>query len=79
MEQQESNENIRSKTLKLFLLAMAFGLVVIWLINTPPGLLGKTDAIAYAICHRIGSNHDLIENTAASVSRHAWRLTRLCP
>ncbi len=24
-----------------------------WLINTPPGLLGKADAIGYAVCHRI--------------------------
>ena len=24
-----------------------------WLLNTPPGLLGKLDAIAYAVCHRI--------------------------
>jgi uncharacterized membrane protein len=24
-----------------------------WLLNTPPGLLGKADAIGYAVCHRI--------------------------
>jgi len=24
-----------------------------WFINTPPGLLGKLDAIGYAVCHRI--------------------------
>lgn len=24
-----------------------------WLINTPPGLLGKADAVGYAVCHRI--------------------------
>jgi uncharacterized membrane protein len=24
-----------------------------WILNTPPGLLGKADAIAYAVCHRI--------------------------
>ncbi|MCJ7535691.1 MAG: DUF2085 domain-containing protein, partial [Anaerolineales bacterium] len=24
-----------------------------WVINTPPGLLGKADAIGYAVCHRI--------------------------
>ncbi len=28
-------------------------LLLIWLFETPPGLLGKADAIAYAICHRI--------------------------
>jgi uncharacterized membrane protein len=32
------------------------GLVVlIWLNNTPPGLLGKADALGYAVCHRIDS------------------------
>jgi uncharacterized membrane protein len=24
-----------------------------WLLNTPPGFLGKADAIGYAVCHRI--------------------------
>ncbi len=24
-----------------------------WLLNTPPGLLGKADALGYAVCHRI--------------------------
>jgi len=28
-------------------------LFLAWLINTPPGLLGKADAIGYAVCHRI--------------------------
>jgi uncharacterized membrane protein len=30
-------------------------LLVGWLIETPAGLLGKADAIAYAICHRIAT------------------------
>lgn len=33
---------------------LAIGLLLLgWLVNTPPGLLGKADAIAYAVCHRI--------------------------
>ena len=28
-------------------------LLFVWLINTPAGLLGKADAIGYAVCHRI--------------------------
>jgi len=33
---------------------LVVGLVLIgWLINTPPGLLGKADAVGYAVCHRI--------------------------
>jgi uncharacterized membrane protein len=35
-----------------------------WLLNTPPGLLGKADAIAYAICHRIVS-HSLMMGAVA--------------
>jgi uncharacterized membrane protein len=33
---------------------MAAALVLIgWWVNTPPGLLGKADAIGYAVCHQI--------------------------
>ncbi len=33
---------------------IAFLLVTFaWLVNTPPGILGKADAIGYAVCHRI--------------------------
>lgn len=32
---------------------VAGALLLTWLMNTPEGLLGKTDAIGYAICHRI--------------------------
>lgn len=28
-------------------------LVLGWLLNTPPGVFGKADAIGYAVCHRI--------------------------
>jgi uncharacterized membrane protein len=37
-----------------YLVVLAAILVFIgWIISTPPGLLGKADAIAYAVCHRI--------------------------
>ncbi len=37
-----------------YLVFVAAGLVLIgWLLNTPPGILGKADAIGYAVCHRI--------------------------
>jgi uncharacterized membrane protein len=37
-----------------YLVVVAAALVLTgWLVNTPPGLLGKLDAIAYAVCHRI--------------------------
>ncbi len=35
------------------LLGIAGVILVIWLLNTPPGLLGKADAIGYAVCHQI--------------------------
>ncbi len=35
--------------LVLAALLLTFG----WLLNTPPGILGKADAVGYAVCHRI--------------------------
>src|SRR5262245_19539016 len=35
---------------------------VVWSYNSPPGLLGKLDAIGYAICHRIGERSFHIGN-----------------
>jgi uncharacterized membrane protein len=33
---------------------IAVGLLLLgWLLNTPPGLMGKADAVGYAVCHRI--------------------------
>jgi uncharacterized membrane protein len=36
--------------------ALATAALGTWLLYTPPGLLGKADAIAYAICHRLVSH-----------------------
>ncbi len=38
---------------KQFLGLLAVVLLVIWLQYTPSGLLGKADAVGYAVCHRI--------------------------
>ena len=36
------------------IIILVFGLTLLaWLLNTPPGLLGKADAVGYAVCHRI--------------------------
>ena len=35
------------------LLSLALGLTIVWLFLTPEGLLGKADAVGYAVCHRI--------------------------
>jgi len=41
------------RLLPLLVVAVAIVAVVSWLLNTPEGVLGKADAIGYAICHRI--------------------------
>ena len=43
----------RNTILKLALAAGVGLLVGAWLALTPPGLLGKADAVGYAVCHRI--------------------------
>jgi uncharacterized membrane protein len=49
--------SLPNKRIIPYLLGAVVGILVIsWLINTPPGLLGKSDAIAYAVCHRISSH-----------------------
>ncbi|MCZ7541494.1 MAG: DUF2085 domain-containing protein [Anaerolineae bacterium] len=40
------------RTVALLALATA-AIVAIWLWLTPPGILGKADALGYAVCHRI--------------------------
>src|SRR5512140_1062458 len=32
---------------------VAASVLFVWLVDTPAGLLGKADAIGYAVCHRI--------------------------
>ncbi len=38
---------------KILLILLAGSLLGVWLLLTPEGLLGKADAIGYAVCHRI--------------------------
>jgi uncharacterized membrane protein len=40
---------------KVSLIAATAIIFTIWLRFTPPGLLGKADAVGYAVCHRIDS------------------------
>lgn len=44
---------IQHKSIKVILLLPVGLLFLGWLLNTPSGLLGKADAIGYAVCHRI--------------------------
>lgn len=43
----------RTKLVQIFTFVIAVLLLTGWLIKTPPGLLGKADAIGYAVCHQI--------------------------
>lgn len=51
------SDNAHSRTVGLTLrglLILTVGLLLVgWLLNTPPGVLGKADATGYAVCHRI--------------------------
>lgn len=48
------NNATRLKAASKYLVILAALLVFMgWMFNTPPGLLGKVDAIGYAVCHRI--------------------------
>jgi uncharacterized membrane protein len=38
---------------RLLLILLAIGILLVWLVFTPHGLLGKADAVGYAVCHRI--------------------------
>src|SRR5512136_1841670 len=39
--------------LKIFFILLVSSSLLAWLELTPPGLLGKMDAIGYAVCHQI--------------------------
>ncbi len=42
-----------SRRLQPVVLILGAVLLFLWLQTTPPGLLGKADAVGYAVCHRI--------------------------
>ncbi len=43
---------IQSRVLKVALVVCTLALLTVWVVKTPPGLLGKADAVGYAVCHR---------------------------
>jgi len=49
-----------SLPLKILLVAATAALISVWLVKTPPGLLGKIDAIGYAVCHQAPARSFLI-------------------
>src|SRR5512146_1004143 len=53
MESASTNSRVTNLT-RIFVPLAAILVFAVWFSFTPPGLLGKADAIGYAICHRIG-------------------------
>src|SRR5574338_827057 len=53
MEQVSSPSRIATLT-RWFVPLAAVIVFAVWFSITPPGILGKADAVGYAICHRIG-------------------------
>lgn len=43
----------KTSTWRWILLGVALALTAVWLFLTPEGLLGKADAVGYAVCHQI--------------------------
>jgi len=41
------------KVIRVFVILAAVLVITGWLVETPSGLLGKADAVGYAVCHRI--------------------------
>ncbi len=53
MEQVNTPLKAKGKPWKWGLIPLFGLLLVVWLLETPAGILGKADAIGYAVCHRI--------------------------
>lgn len=53
MDQENATPHSSAGSIK-WIVFLAVGLLLVgWLLNTPEGLLGKADAVGYAVCHRI--------------------------
>jgi len=50
---QTSHPNRFQVVTRYFVIAALLIVLTVWLINTPPGLFGKLDAVGYAVCHQI--------------------------
>ena len=53
VEQALARLRLRLETWNKLVVTAVFLLTLGWLLNTPAGLLGKADAVGYAVCHRI--------------------------
>ncbi|MBN2045096.1 MAG: DUF2085 domain-containing protein [Anaerolineales bacterium] len=55
------------RTSRWMLMVCAVLLLAAWLLNTPPGLEGKADAVGYALCHQISSRSFQINGQPVSL------------
>ena len=63
-----SRDYLRSRfPWQIFLILTVIFLISIWMIFGPEGILGKADAVGYAVCHRIESRSFLIGEVQFSV------------
>lgn len=53
MNTTKQQEPRKTTVWRWILLGIAVALTVVWLFLTPDGLLGKADAVGYAVCHQI--------------------------
>lgn len=60
MEQTGERLSARPRALRWALVLALAVLFLIWLDKTPSGLLGKADALGYAVCHRIAARSFLV-------------------
>jgi uncharacterized membrane protein len=58
------SKSLLSRLTPVGVVAAAAATLSIWLIYTPPGLLGKANAIAFAICHRLVSHSIMLGQQA---------------
>lgn len=56
MIETKKDKTLINAILKGSVLFIVGSLLIVWLLKTPPGLLGKADAVGYAVCHQIESH-----------------------
>lgn len=56
MPQMKFSDWTRQKWVKVGLLVLLLALFSVWVLETPSGLIGKAQAIGYAVCHQIASH-----------------------
>lgn len=56
MPQMKNSDWTNNKWVKIGLLVLLLALFSVWAVETPSGLIGKVQAIGYAVCHQIASH-----------------------